>query len=183
VFISDPVGGVSYTLHPVERTAEKMPAPVAFVKDAGGPTTTVRGFAVHANNGSEAAPPVTIERRAVAENASSVKTEDLGQQTIEGVVAQGTRTTRTIPAGQIGNERDINIVSERWFSNELGVVVMTKQSDPRSGETVYKLTNVNRSEPQHSMFEVPADYTVNDSAAIREDKLKQEKLQLRKEEQ
>jgi hypothetical protein len=186
VFISDPVGGVSYTLHPAERTAEKMPAPVALTTTGGGATTTVRAFAVHANNGSELAPPVTIERRGIAENASSVKTEDLGQQTIEGVVAQGTRTTRTIPAGQIGNERDVNIVSERWFSQELGVVVMTKQSDPRSGETVYRLTNVNRNEPLHSMFEVPADYTVNDSAAmdkLKEEKLRQEKLQIRKEEQ
>jgi hypothetical protein len=60
---------------------------------------------------------------------------------------------------------------------------MSKQSDPRAGETVYKLTNVNRSEPQHSMFEVPADYTVNDSASLREQKLRQEKLQIRKEEQ
>jgi hypothetical protein len=181
VFISDPVGGVSYTLHPAERTAEKMAAPAATAAARGGMTTTIRAFAVHADNGSELPTPVTIERRGIAENASSTKTDDLGQQTIEGVVAQGTRTTRTIPAGQIGNERDINIVSERWFSNELGVVVMTKQSDPRMGETVYKLTNVNRNEPLHSMFEVPADYTVNDSAAL--DKVRQEKLQIRKDEQ
>jgi hypothetical protein len=186
VFISDPVAGFSYTLHAEDHTAEKMPAPMALVKGAGGPTATMRNFVVHANNGSEVVPPVTFERRGIAESASSTKTEDLGQQTIEGVVAQGTRTTAVIPAGQIGNERDINIVSERWFSQELGVVVMTKQSDPRSGETVYKLTNVNRNEPQHSMFEVPADYTVNDSGAmdkLKMEKLRQEKLQLRKEEQ
>jgi hypothetical protein len=185
VFISDPVAQVSYSLHPDDRTAEKMPAPVAFVTKSGGgsATTMVRGFALHANNGSEVVPPVTFERKGIAESASSTKTEDLGQQTIEGVVAQGTRTTRTIPAGQIGNERDINVVSERWFSQELGVVVMTKQSDPRSGETVYKLTNVNRNEPLHSMFEVPADYTVFDSATMRDQKLRQEKLQLQKEEQ
>ena len=131
------------------------------------------------------APPVGFARRGIAESASSTKTEDLGQQTIEGVVAQGTRTTAVIPAGQIGNERDVNIVSERWFSQELGVVVMSKHSDPRMGETVYKLTNVNRSEPLHSMFEVPADYTVNDSAMdkLKMEKLRQEKLQIRKEEQ
>ena len=84
-------------------------------------------------------------------------------QTIEGVAAEGTRTITTIPAGQIGNERDINIVSERWMSPDLGVLVMSKRSDPRMGETVYKLTNVNRSEPAHSLFEVPADYTVTDA--------------------
>lgn len=79
---------------------------------------------------------------------------------IEGVQAEGTRTTVTIPAGQVGNERDINIVSERWYSPELQVTVLSKRSDPRTGESVYKLTNINRSEPLHSMFEIPPDYTV-----------------------
>jgi hypothetical protein len=59
--------------------------------------------------------------------------------------------------------------------------VMSKQSDPRMGETVYRLTNINRNEPAHSMFEIPADYTVDDSVAM---KLRQEKLdKVRKEEQ
>ena len=86
---------------------------------------------------------------------------------IEGIPAEGTRTTTTIPAGQIGNERDINIVSERWYSQELQVVVMSKRSDPRTGETVYKLTNVNRTEPLHSMFEVPADYKIFDGGSMK----------------
>lgn len=90
------------------------------------------------------------------------KVEDLGTQTIEGVLARGTRTTTTIPAGQIGNEREINIVSESWYSNELQMQVMSKHSDPRSGESVYKLTNINRTEPQRSLFEVPGDYTVSE---------------------
>ena len=205
VFISDPVAKVNYSLHPNERTAEKMPAGFnAFYASPGmaattgtiGPGGNVKialragaeaGAAPTAGGIAPGLPPsVGFARRGIAESTSAAKTEDLGQQTIEGVVAQGTRTTRTIPAGQIGNERDINIVSERWFSQEIGVVVMSKQSDPRSGETVYKLTNVNRSEPLHSMFEVPADYTVNDSAAmdkLKQEKLRQEKLQLRKEEQ
>jgi len=92
-----------------------------------------------------------------------VKTEDLGERMIEGVKAKGSRTTRTIPAGEIGNERPIEVVSERWYSDELKAVVMTKRSDPRTGETTYKLLNVNRSEPQRSLFEVPADYTVIDN--------------------
>jgi len=86
--------------------------------------------------------------------------ESLGKQIIEGVEAEGTRTTVTIAAGEIGNERAIEIVNERWYSAELQVVVMTKRSDPRAGETVYKLTNINRSEPAKSLFEIPADYTV-----------------------
>ena len=90
----------------------------------------------------------------------NVNKEDLGTQTIEGVEATGTRMTFTIPAGQIGNEGPINIVDERWFSKDLQTVVMTRHSDPRSGETVYRLTNINRTEPDHSLFEVPADYRI-----------------------
>lgn len=94
-------------------------------------------------------------------NANEVK-EQLGKQLIEGVEADGTRTTITIPAGEIGNERAIEIVSERWYSPELQLVVMTRHSDPRTGETTYKLTNINRAEPAKSLFEVPAGYTVKE---------------------
>lgn len=90
------------------------------------------------------------------------KNESLGKQIIEGVEAEGTRNTVAIPAGEIGNERPIEIVFERWYSPELQVVVMTRHSDPRFGETTYRLTNINRSEPARSLFEVPADYKVRE---------------------
>lgn len=99
--------------------------------------------------------------RKTSSDANAVK-ENLGKQMIEGVEAEGTRTTITIPAGDIGNERPIEIVSERWYSPELQLVVMTRHSDPRSGETTYKLTNINRSEPAKSLFEVPSDFTVKE---------------------
>ncbi len=66
----------------------------------------------------------------------------------------------TIPAGQIGNERPIEVVSEHWYSPELQMVVMTRTADPRTGETVYKLTGISRGEPPRSLFEAPADYAV-----------------------
>ena len=88
--------------------------------------------------------------------------EDLGQQFMEGVTVEGTRTTMTIPAGHIGNELPIKIVSERWFSPDLKVLVMSRQSDPRFGETTYRLTNITRGEPAPELFEVPADYQVID---------------------
>ncbi len=94
----------------------------------------------------------------VSSNRDAQK-ESLGTQIIEGVQAEGTRTTMTIPAGAIGNDLPIQIVSERWYSPDLKTVVMSKHSDPRMGETVYRLTNVNRSEPARSLFEVPGDYT------------------------
>jgi hypothetical protein len=92
--------------------------------------------------------------------------ESLGTQVIEGVQAEGTRTTMTIPAGAIGNELPIQIVSERWYSPELRTVVMSKHSDPRMGDTVYRLTNINRSEPARSLFEAPADYTVAEGKPV-----------------
>ena len=88
--------------------------------------------------------------------------EQLGKQIIEGVEAEGTRTTVMIPAGDIGNERPIEIVTERWYSPELQLVVMSRHSDPRNGETTYKLTNINRAEPAKLLFEVPAGFTVKE---------------------
>src|SRR5262249_38587002 len=91
------------------------------------------------------------------------KTESLGTQTIEGVTAEGMRSTLTIPAGEIGNTLPIEIIDENWYSPELQTMVMTKHRDPRSGETTYRLTNISRSEPDRSLFEVPADYTVREN--------------------
>jgi hypothetical protein len=92
-----------------------------------------------------------------------VNQESLGTQTIEGVAAEGTRVTFTIPAGKIGNERPLITVSERWYSAELQTVVLSKISDPRMGETTYRLTNIVRSEPDPALFQVPADYKVEES--------------------
>ncbi len=103
-----------------------------------------------------------VFRQTSGPNPNEVK-ESLGKQMIEGVQAEGTRTTVTIPAGEIGNERPIEIVSERWYSPELQLVVMTRHNDPQSGEMTYKLTNINRVEPAKSLFEVPSDYTIKES--------------------
>ena len=86
------------------------------------------------------------------------RTEQLGVQNFEGVDAEGTRTITTIPADAIGNERAIEIVYERWYSKELQLIVYSKHSDPRFGEQTYRLTNINRSEPDPSLFQVPTSY-------------------------
>src|SRR5262249_41003535 len=90
------------------------------------------------------------------------KSEDLGKQTIEGVEAEGTRTTLTITAGEEGNERPIPSVTQRGYAPDLQTVVLSGHSDPRFGETTYRLTSIVRSEPDRALFEVPADFTVND---------------------
>jgi hypothetical protein len=89
-----------------------------------------------------------------------VTKEDLGQQNVEGVMATGTRTTTVIPAGEIGNAQEIRVVSEQWFSEELQALVLTRHSDPRSGENVYRLRNILRAEPDPTLFSVPTDYTI-----------------------
>lgn len=88
--------------------------------------------------------------------------ESLGKQSFEGVEAEGKRITTTIPVGAIGNERAIEIVSESWYSPELKTVLFSRNSDPRTGETIYRLVNLRRAEPDASLFQVPSDYTVKE---------------------
>src|SRR5689334_8364688 len=95
------------------------------------------------------------ERQQSKESSEQVKHEDLGTQTIEGVSAQGKRETVTIPAGQIGNEKPIEIVTETWFSPELHTMVLRKHSDPRLGDSTYRLTDIKRNEPDAALFQPP----------------------------
>ncbi len=85
--------------------------------------------------------------------------ESLASQMINGAMAEGTRTTETIPVGKIGNDRAINVVNERWFSDNLQMLVKSTSSDPRFGDTTYQLTNITQTSPDPSLFQVPADYT------------------------
>lgn len=128
VFIYDPVIGVNYMLDEVNRIARKF--------------------------SPQGAPPAGQAPL----GGGQEKTESLGKQTIEGVEAEGVRTTVTIPVGQIGNDRPIEIVSERWEATELKVIVLSKHKDPRLGEVIYKLTNIQRNEQPKSLFELPAGY-------------------------
>jgi hypothetical protein len=88
--------------------------------------------------------------------------EGLGKQTMEGVEVEGTRLTMTIPPGALGNERVIEVVTETWRSAALQMDILRKHTDPRYGTTTYRLTAVNRSEPAKSLFEIPADYKVEE---------------------
>lgn len=140
IFINDPVAGVSYALNPANHTVAKMAEPP--MRGRGGR--------------NRQSPP-----RAGAATGD-VKTESLGHQTIEGLAAEGTRLTETIPAGVMGNELPIQIVTEHWYSPDLQMDILTRRTDPRFGETVSKLTNVSRAEPSHALFEAPADYRSSD---------------------
>jgi len=143
VVISDPVAGTTYVLEPDQKVARLMPGPGEMgVRTKGGPG----GNALYRNFKESA--------------GATAKTESLGTQTIDGVNLEGTRTTRTIPAGEIGNEKPITVVSERWYSADLQMDVKSTHADPRFGDTTYTVTNIQRTEPAASLFAVPSDYTV-----------------------
>jgi hypothetical protein len=135
----DPVANAGYVLDADAKTARKIPGP--FEK---------RSF------------PRERSRNDGPDKAADGETvtTSLGTQTVGGVSAEGTRYTRTIPVGQIGNAKPIVIVTERWYSPDLQMVVMTKRTDPRMGETSFQMTNIARQEPAASLFQVPADYTL-----------------------
>ena len=102
----------------------------------------------------------------IAEAGKNIRTEKLGKQMVEGIEAEGTRTVETIPAGQVGNEKAIEIVNERWYSNELQLVILTRHSDPRFGESVYRVINLSRNEPDAALFAAPADYKVTEGFSM-----------------
>ena len=156
VFIQDPVAGTSYVLEPDNRIARKLGLP-----GKGGPAG-LRREGPPADVGPGPAARFRGRPHEMGEGKWDRQTENLGTQTLEGVEATGTRTTVTIPAGAIGNEKAIVIVSERWLSPELQVVLMSTHRDPRFGETTYRLTGIARVEPDKSLFEVPSDYTVRE---------------------
>jgi len=181
ITISDPVAKVRYVLEPEKKIARKLPFAAEFqVKHVSGPVTAAVGPGVM--NIAVAPPPdaaVGPERhrnvmfysaKGKQMNHEDAKSENLGERDFEGVRATGTRLTTTIPAGEINNERPIEIVSENWYSKDLKTTMMTKHSDPWAGDFTSRLTEVNTNDPDPSLFVVPPGYNVV------EDKLMDEML-------
>jgi hypothetical protein len=149
IFINDPVAGRSYVLDPNKHTARQMPVP----------------FGSPARNGPSRFSPQSIGPSARAQPDVTRKTEDLGAQTIQGLNVQGRRISRTIPAGAVGNQRAIDSVTEIWYSPDLKAIVVSKTNDPRFGESLYQLTDINRAEPDRALFSVPQGYTLEEGRA------------------
>lgn len=170
VVISDPVAGTTYMLDARQKTAHKMPAKAGMMMMSGGNVAVqakLKAEHDHVAAGAVGGPSfaIRINQSGVEGDPKNLKKESLGTQMMEGVAADGTRTTLTIPAGAMGNERPIDVVTEQWYSKQLQTMVMTKTTDPRMGETVYKLTNVKLDEPAASLFTVPADYQLIDPSS------------------
>ncbi len=190
IIISDPVAKASFTLNPQTHTGQKSAAPGGFfyinyeqilkmdtdpvladarnreraladqlqdLEAARARGSTARTVTINVDGTSTITVPIRT-----ATGSPDPATEQLSPKTIEGVFANGTRTTHTIPAGQIGNQLPIQVVDEVWYSPDLQMNVMTRHSDPRTGEVVYQLKNISRGEPDASLFQVPPDYKITE---------------------
>ena len=141
IVITDPVSGNRYMLNPENKTAHQMPLHPG-KPGPGAPD------AMHDMHGKMGGGP----------NAANLKTDQLGTKAINGLQTVGTRMTRTIPAGEIGNLNPIEVVTERWYSSDLQLPLLTNHNDPMMGTMTVKLVNINRGEPDASLFQVPSDY-------------------------
>jgi hypothetical protein len=138
IIIMDPVAGTRYVLNPQNKTAHQMPLH---------PPKPPAGAA-------EGEPP------AKPSDNANVVTTDLGSKSILGQATTGTRVTRTIPAGEIGNTKAIEVVTERWYSTDLQIPMSVTHNDPMMGTMSSQVTSITRGEPSASLFQVPSDYKV-----------------------
>ena len=148
ILIMDPVEGVQYFLSPRNHTGTRNILP--------------RRPAVPPPPPPPPKPPVNLLPPLPPPHPPQISVEQLGTQMIDGIWARGTRRTTTIPVDEQGNDRPLVSVSEEWYSEELRMMVLTKRSDPRTGETTERLT-IDRSEPDPSLFQPPPDYTLTDT--------------------
>lgn len=156
IFINDVVAGTQYILEPDRKVAHEL----RLMRGGMG----IRGRARRALAQSPEGGQVSVPDGPAA---GDVTTTSLGTQTVNGVQAQGTRYTRTIPAGAIGNEKPIVITTERWYSPELQLYVLAKTADPMRGSSVRQLTSIRMGEPAASLFQVPPDYALKKGGIVR----------------
>lgn len=162
IFIQDPVANVHYVLEPENQVARK----ISFdEKQQVAPLPPREEDRFEETAPHPPLPPGEFNKQVFRYEMSDkdAKKESLGTQTMEGLRVEGTRTTITIPAGEMGNELPIKVISEQWYSPDLQTNIMTKHSDPRFGDTVYSLTHISRTEQNHSLFEVPRGYKIEKS--------------------
>jgi hypothetical protein len=168
MYISDPVAKVNYFLGP-DHIAHKTPMSLAAAQPGAGTVTTnsatsglvLQRFTTAYGGGKGPVQTGPLTAQPAQQLApGDVSTEHLGTQLIAGFEADGTRATLTIPAGQVGNQNPLVIVTESWYSQDLGATVLAKHSDPRFGMSSYQLGSVQQAEPPASLFLVPSGYTV-----------------------
>jgi hypothetical protein len=158
IVINDPVGQVEYLVDTARGTLRKMRMSPGLAEARRQMSGTESSFGV-------LMPTSTAHRRMAGEQAQPMpepRKERLETQQLEGVLAEGTRITVTIPAGEFDNEQPLEIVHEQWYSPELQMVVLLKHNDPRFGETTFRLTNITRGDPTPDLFAEPQGYRTID---------------------
>jgi hypothetical protein len=165
VIIHDPVAGVSLALNAKDKTGSR-----ATFTPGGGPGRGPGGRGPNPSGrlqGQQASEQSAARPRRAPGSDPNMKTESLGTRSFDGVMAEGRRVTMTIPAGQMGNEQPIQIVTETWYSSELQATLYHKRTDPRNGETVTRFSNISRTEPSRTLFDAPSDFKVTETARRR----------------
>jgi len=169
ITIVDPAAGVRYVLDTNTKTARKMtlPPPPSTAGEKGLHQTVpvikedrVMVFRGPGEPGADTTFGNVFINTEAGPGGPQADSENLGDQTFDGIHATGTRMTTTIPVGKMGNEQPILVTSERWYSPELKATIMTKHNDPWAGELKTQFTNVNTAEPDASLFAVPSDYKI-----------------------
>jgi hypothetical protein len=157
--IYDPVAGCVYHLWKPTKTATKgiisagMPTQIATAANGNVVDHQVAPGGMGASRSGGA--------QGMATGTQETLREDLGSQVVNSLPAKGSRITITIPTGAFGNNRDVKVINERWYSEELAILVKSTNSDPRFGETDYEMTDIERKAPDPGLFQVPTDYTVS----------------------
>jgi hypothetical protein len=150
IFILEPQAGILYRLDPENHAASQEPWD-ANARILSSDTTAT----LHISTSVKVLIPPEM-------------TESLGSQTMEGLAVEGTRQTVNLPASEQSNDLPFTIVTETWISPELKVAVLTKRDNSIVGKRTTRLTKIDRSEPDPSLFEVPADYKIEDTPPAEE---------------
>jgi hypothetical protein len=174
--ITDPVAGYKYTLDTQNKVAHRQALPALGSRPAGfrggsvgsGPGAVVFGNATGGGGGGGGRAgdmaPAAAPSAANEPMRPRFSREPLGSRTVEGVFADGTRSTITYPVGMMGNDREFTVVTENWMSPDLKIQILSKTNDPRSGENTFRIDNLSRTPPDAMLFAIPPDYTVVDEA-------------------
>jgi hypothetical protein len=157
VIILDPVAGCQYIFDTHSHTAQRISLPPQPPRNSQWFQRSAPPMDATAPRAGNINPGNSVPR---ATAGAETQRESLGTHTIEGVPAEGTRMTTTYPAGSVGYDREFTTTSETWMSKDLGVTVLSKNSDPRYGETTTRLTDISQTEPDPNLFLVPPDYTI-----------------------
>ena len=140
VFINDPVGGMTYSLNMDTKIARRYSyPPVPAV-----PTT---------------ADPWKATLRFFGEPEPS-RVEPLGTQLIGGLMVEGRKTTTIFPETE--HRVAYENVVESWYSPDLQMMVLKQVHTTAYTDSVTRLENIDRSEPDPLLFRPPSDYTIID---------------------